>query len=270
MKPFVYFILSLYLTGLSLSQALAGSRSAPDPHAVMEEVDRRYDGDDRSSDMTMILIDKRGKQRKRAVRVFSRDDGPDTWSASFFLSPRDVRDTGFLSYDYDNTTEDDQWLYLPALHKVKRIASNDKTASFMGSDFSYADMTDREVDDYHYTYLKQVRLHNQDCHVIQSVPKTRKTVEDFGYTKSVLFVLADSLVVARAVHWLRENNRVKYYDVKTLETINGIVTPTEIHMTLKKANAFVHKTIIRYSNIRYNQGLEPALFSVRQLEKGMK
>ena len=64
----------------------------------------------------------------------------------FFLSPADVKDTGFLTYDYDEEgRDDDQWLYLPALKKTKRIASGDKSGSFMGSDFTYADMTDRLI-----------------------------------------------------------------------------------------------------------------------------
>jgi hypothetical protein len=260
----LFFLLGILLVWTPLSPAA----EPPDPLAVMEKVDRRYDGDDREAEMTMVLIDKRGKKRIRKVKTFSRDNGEDTWSASFFISPQDVKGTGFLSYDYDKTTEDDQWLYLPALHKVKRIASNDKTASFMGSDFSYADLTDREVEDYTYTLLKQIRLNGEICHVIQTVPKTPKTVKDSGYTKSVLFVLADSLVVARAVHWLEENNRIKYYDVKKFETIQGIVAPVEIHMTLKKGGMFLHKTVIRYRNIRYNQGLNTTLFSARQLEKG--
>ncbi len=251
--------------GLPLSHAL----DTPAPLEIMEKVDRRYDGDDRESEMIMVLIDKNGKKRKRKLKIFSRDNGEDTWSASFFLSPQDVKNTGFLSYDYDKTTEDDQWLYLPALHKVKRIASNDKSSSFMGSDFSYADMTDKEISDYTYTYLKTMQLNNQTCHVIESIPKTKKTIKDFGYTKSIFFVLADSYVVTRAVYWLEERNRIKYYDVKKFETIDNIHTPVEIHMTLKKGGVFQHKTIIFYKNIKYNQGLDTTLFSVRQLEKGV-
>jgi len=253
-----------------ISMPLAYAKEALSPLEIMKRVDTRYDGDDRDSEMIMILIDKKGKERTRKLKVFSRDNGEDTWSASFFLSPQDVKNTGFLSYDYDKTTEDDQWLYLPALHKVKRIASNDKTSSFMGSDFSYADMTDKEISDYTYTYLKTIQLNNQTCHVIESVPKTEKIVKDFGYTKSALFVLADSYVVARAVYWLEENNRIKYYDVKKFETIDKIVTPVEIHMTLKKGGIFLHKTIILYKNIRYNKGLDATIFSTRQLEKGVQ
>ena len=253
-----------------LSGSVQLMASSPDPFKIMEKVDQRYDGDDRTSEMIMILIDKNGKKRERRLKVFSLDRGEDTWSASFFISPQDVKDTGFLSYDYDNTTEDEQWLYLPALHKVKRIASNDKTSSFMGSDFSYADLTDKEIEDYDYTYIKSVEVNHHLCHVIESRPKTAKTVKDFGYTKSVLFVLADDDMVLRAVYWLEQKNRIKYYDVKKMVTINNILTPVEIHMTLKKGGAFVHKTVLLYKDIEYNQKLAPTIFSTRQLERRVR
>jgi len=126
-KKFIFlFVILLVWTTLSPAGEI------PDPFTIMESVDQRYDGDDREAEMTMVLIDQHEKKRVRQVKVFFRDDGEDTWYASFFLSPQDVKNAGFLSYDYDKTTQDDQWLYLPALHKVKRIASNDKTASYMG------------------------------------------------------------------------------------------------------------------------------------------
>ena len=112
----------------------------------MERVDARDDGDNATQDMEMILIDKNGNQRVREIRSLPPRRGEDTYSIMFFLSPADVKDTGFLTYDYDDDEkDDDQWLYLPALKKTKRIASGDKSGSFMGSDFSYADMTNREA-----------------------------------------------------------------------------------------------------------------------------
>ena len=68
-------------------------------------------------------------------------------------------DTGFLTYDYDDPVrDDDQWLYLPALKKTKRIATGDKSGSFMGSDFSYADLTSRELDRYDFRLMKQAEV----------------------------------------------------------------------------------------------------------------
>lgn len=264
-------LLMTFLTGfIFVYYSSADAKTDLKAYEIMKQVDERYDGDDRESEMIMVLIDKKGKKRTRNLLVYSRDDKEDTWSASFFLSPGDVRDTGFLSYDYDKTTDDDQWLYLPALHKVKRIASNDKTSSFMGSDFSYADMTDKEVDDYNYKLLKVTNLNGKKCYIIESIPKTRKILEDFGYKKSVLFVDADSFIVVRGIHWLRENNRVKFYEIKKMVKIQGIMTPIEIHMVTKKGGAFSHKTILVHKNIKYNQKLNENLFTVRQLEKGGK
>ncbi len=103
----------------------------------MQAVDDRDDGDDGISDLEMTLIDKRGNKRVRKIRSFSKDFGEDDYQLMFFLSPADVKDTGFLTFDYDDDDrDDDQWLYLPALKKTKRIATGDKSGSFMGSDFS--------------------------------------------------------------------------------------------------------------------------------------
>src|SRR5210317_147126 len=100
-----------------------------DPRAreIMEKVDARDDGDNQTADMEMILIDKRGNQRVRKIATFSKDKGPDGLRLMFFEHPADVKDTAFLTYDYDDPErDDDQWLYLPALRKTKRITSSDK------------------------------------------------------------------------------------------------------------------------------------------------
>ena len=123
--------------------------------AIMDRVDARDDGDHSVQDLEMLLVDKRGGQRVRKLRGYGRDVGEDEQSIMFFLSPADVERTGFLTYDYDDPArDDDQWLYLPALSRTKRIASSDKSGSFMGSDFSYADMTERPLDAYRYTLMK--------------------------------------------------------------------------------------------------------------------
>ncbi|WDP92021.1 MAG: outer membrane lipoprotein-sorting protein [Desulfobacter sp.] len=237
--------------------------------AIMTAVDQRYDGDDRTASMTMVLVDKNNKQRVRRLKAFTRDDGDDTWSAMFFLAPVDVRETGFLSHDIDKTNDDDQWLYLPALHKVKRIASDDKTASFMGSDLSYADMTDRELDLYDFKILKEAEVRGAPCWVIQSLPRTAQVVEDFGYTKSILFVRKDCHVVVRAIHFVKEGNRLKYLDIPRLEKIDGIWTVMEMQVATKKGKTTLHRTILRYNDVAYNQGLEKNIFTTRQLEKGV-
>ena len=166
--------LTLPLLGLLLALPVA-AEEALTAREIMERVDARDDGDHTSRDLEMILIDKRGHQRVRVLRAWGRDVGEDEQSIMFFLSPPDVEDTGFLTYDYDDPErDDDQWLYLPALSRTKRIASSDKSGSFMGSDFSYADMTDRPLEAYEYTLMKETEVDGHPVWQIQSVPITER------------------------------------------------------------------------------------------------
>jgi hypothetical protein len=237
---------------------------------IMELVDARDDGDNGIQDMEMILIDKNGNRREREIRAMRRDVGEDTYTIMFFMSPADVKDTGFLTYDYDDDTkDDDQWLYLPALKKTKRIASTDKSGSFMGSDFSYADMTDRKLDYYDYKLMKETDVDGVPVWQVEAIPNTEKEIDETGYTKSISFVRKDNYVVIRAVNWVKKGKRLKYFEVAKLEKIDGIWTPTEMHMTTKKGKNTIHKTILLAHDVRYNQKLDDDLFSVRRLEKGL-
>jgi outer membrane lipoprotein-sorting protein len=260
------------LTVLTLMATLTLSSAwADDPKArqIMEKVDARDDGDNMTSDMEMILIDKNKNERIRLLRTFGKDKGQDQWRLMFFLKPADVKDTAFLSYDYyDAEKDDDQWLYLPALRKTKRIASSDKSSAFMGSDFSYADMTREALDNYDYTLLREMNVRGHKVWLIERVPRSERVVDEYGYTKSMQFVRQDNFVVVRAVHWVKGGVRLKYMDIKKLKLIDGIWQPIEIHMTLTKAKRTLHKTIMRIHNVKFNQNLKGSLFTVRQMEKG--
>ena len=254
---------------LILALPLAASSEELSAREIMERVDERDDGDRSTRDLEMVLIDKNGGERVRRLRSFSRDDGEDIHSILFFVSPADVEDTGFLTYDYDQAKDDDQWLYLPALRKTKRIASSDKSGAFMGSDFSYADMTKREVDRYDWTLMKETEVRGEPCWQIEGIPNTQEEIDETGYTKSIHFVRKDNFVTVRSLAWLDRPGRLKYMDVTKLELIDGIWVATEIRMTTKKGKATQHRTVLRTSNVRFQQDLEEDFFSVRRLEKGL-
>ncbi len=264
-------IITTFVAAVSLlPNAIAGELSA---RQIMERVDAVDDGDHVEQDLELILIDKKGNQRKRMLHSFSRDagkEGEDRESIMFFMSPADVRNTGFLSYDYDDDEkDDDQWLYLPALKKTKRIASSDKSNSFMGTDFTYSDMSKRNLDNYDYKLLKEDMVKDNKVWVIESIPNKEKEIKETGYTKSVAFVRQDNYIVVRAVSWVKKGKKLKYMDVKKLEKIDGIWVPTELDMTLKKNKNTLHKTEMRLHNVKFNQSLANDLFTVRQLEKGI-
>lgn len=238
---------------------------------IMEKVRDRDDGDRSTSEMEMILIDKKGKNRVRKLKTYGRKQDKDTQSLMFFLSPADVRNTGFLTYDYDESgKDDDQWLYLPALRKTKRIAAGDKSGSFMGSDLNYSDMTTPDLDLYDYNMMKETEVKGHKVWQIKAVPKSKDEAEKSGYSKSVIFIRQDNYVMIRGVRWVHKKRRNKYLDVKKLEKIDGIWISTEMHVTTKSGKKTLHKTILKQKNIRFNQDeVNEDMFTVRRLEKGL-
>ncbi|MDE0884716.1 MAG: outer membrane lipoprotein-sorting protein [Myxococcota bacterium] len=253
-------------TPVSVAQTEPGSTTG---RQIMEWVHDRDDGDYGISDLEMVLIDKRGNERIRSMRSFARDQGDDDLSLIFFLSPADVKNTGFLNHDYDDADhDDDQWLYLPALKKTKRIAGGDKSGSFMGSDFSYADMSSPPLDRYTYTLMKETEVDGIPVWQVEAVPNAKQSKQT-GYTKSIHFVRKDNYVVIRSVSWLKKGKRLKYMTVDKLEQIDGIWVPTQITMSTRKGKKTLHKTRLQVSNVMFNQPLADDTFTVRRLEKGI-
>lgn len=262
----------LYCLLFSTASFLAAEGFADDPRAraIMEKVDARDDGDNQTADMEMVLIDKGDNRRVRKIRTFSKDQGQDTLKLMFFLHPADVKDTAFLTYDYDDPEKDDeQWLYLPELGKPKRIATSDKSGSFMGSDLNYSDMTSRNLEDYDFTLKKEMAVKGVAVWVIEAVPRRKKVIEETGYKKSLILVRQDNYVVIRAVNWVKDGGYLKYTDVRTLEQIDGIWVGTEMHVATKLGKTTVHRTILTLDNVRFNQNLDDDLFTVRRMQKGL-
>ncbi|MGD8401237.1 MAG: outer membrane lipoprotein-sorting protein, partial [Bacillota bacterium] len=153
---------------------------------IMVKVDNRDDGETRKSKMIMTLINKVGDKRIRKVISYQKDYGKDSKAIMIFESPGDVKGTGYLSWEYDNQNkDDDRWLYLPALRKIRRISGSSNSDYFMGTDFTYDDMGDRNVDEDEHTLQRKEKLNGYQCWVVQSIPKE---IDDGDYTKKISWV----------------------------------------------------------------------------------
>ena len=260
------------LIGLTLGLSIITTNLLADDakaRGIMEKVDAREDGKTLEQDMTMVLIDKNNKKRNRNLHTYSKDFGADEHQIMFFKSPADVKNTSFLTYDYDKASkDDDQWLYLPALKKVKRIPSSDKSSSFMGSDFSYFDMTDHDLEDYNFKLLKETKVRGHDAWMIEATPRNKKVIKESGYTKTVAIVRKDNYVLVRAINFMR-NGKKKYMDMQRLHKQGGVWLPDVLTMTTKKGNKMIHKTILKFKNIKLNKNISDSMFTTRRLEKGL-
>jgi len=229
---------------------------------VMVKAEERPEGDDQRSIMKMTLINKRGKTRERSVLMYSRKYGKDSKSLMYFQSPGDVKGTGFLAWDYDDPEkDDDQWLYLPALKRSRRISGSSKNDYFMGTDFTYDDMGGRNVDEDAHTLLRQEEADGHTCWVVESKPKD----EDYMYSKRVSWIRQDALVAAKVDFYDGRGSSLKTLTVSDIRQQDGIWTAFKMEMNNIQEN---HKTIIEMEEVRYNIGLEDSLFRVSTLERG--
>jgi outer membrane lipoprotein-sorting protein len=153
--------------------------------AIATEADRRDTGfGDYTSDVKMILKNKQGQESVREIRSRTlevENDGDK--SMTIFDKPRDVQGTALLSFTHKEGP-DDQWLYLPALKRVKRIASDNKSGPFMGSEFAYEDIASQEIEKYTYRYLRDENLDGMEVFVFERYPVDKKS----GYTRQIIWM----------------------------------------------------------------------------------
>lgn len=260
----------LVVSALFSSHLLADSLTADE---IMARVDAVDVGDHVVQDVVMVLVDAKGNQRQQQLRLFRKsvgEDKLDTRSIMFYTAPDNVEGTAFLSYDYDDVSkEDEQWLYMPALKKTKRIAASDKSGSFMGSDLSYADMSSRNSENYTYKLIKESEVEGQKVWVIEATPTSKKEIKETGYTKSLHFVRQDNYVVVRSINKMKKAKRTKFIEVKKLEKIDGIWVQKELIVSTKKSDQLLHKTIMQVRDAKFNQNISDDMFTLRKLENGL-
>lgn len=237
---------------------------------IMARVDQVAAPKSQRADMTMILLDSRGNQRVRAMQSQQADiDGIDR-SLMFFVEPADVRGTGFLMFDYEDADQDDdQWMLLPSLGKAKRIASSDKTGAFMGSDFSYADMSQRNLSEWTYRLLKEDTVNGVDVWVIESIPVNQAVIDKTGYVRSIAYVRQDTFQVTRGISYLEKSGEVKLMNVAEFTDIDGYTLPTETQMVTQKNGNTVHRTLMKLDVQAVDFEVDPDNFTLNRLEQGL-
>lgn len=176
----------LLLLLLSVSVTLAWALTPEEKGLeIAKNADLRDSGwGDQKQTLEMVLRNKQGQESRRQIRGRSLEvTGDGDKSMSIFDSPADVKGTAFLSFTHVNKP-DDQWLYLPALKRVKRIASKNKSGPFMGSEFAFEDMSSQEVDKYTYKWLRDETLDGKEVYVIERIPVDKNS----GYTRQIVWL----------------------------------------------------------------------------------
>lgn len=242
-------------------------------YEVMARADNLDDGSTRVAKYTMVLIDRRDRQRSRDLMIYSKDYGEDSRTLSSFESPADIAGTAYLNYDWANPErDDDSWLYLPAMQRVRRIASSDTSDSFLGSDFTYADINGLELDWYDYRFVNESEtVDGFDCWVIEATPKPElkyKAEEATGYSKLQVWIRKDNFVQVQAQAWELRGNRIKYFSASDIRQVQGIWTTHRQQAITTRNGRQEHASILQLTAIRYDDSLSDEYFETEYLQRG--
>lgn len=263
----VVSVLTMTLAPLAAQKPASGTETA---RWVAEQIEARDNGRDSRLAMTMRLFDRRDRQRERALELTTLRGTAARGDRVLirFLAPNDIRGTGFLVWEHPKQ-EDERFLYLPALGRVRRIAGAEKQESFVGSDLSYEDIGGRELDDYTYAFVQRDATWTAPdgrTHPAWSLEATARDAQA-TYPRTVSLVRKDNFVIVAADIYNRRNEREKRYEVRALERIDGVWTATNVVMVNELQRT---RTELSVDRARYNVGLTEDDFTRRVLEQGAR
>lgn len=220
------------------------------------------------SEATMVLTTAEGQTRERGISSLQKlqGNGIDSKMVMKFNAPADIRGVGFLQIEHSDA-DDDQWIYLPALKKSRRLVANNKKDSFMGSDFSYGDFARPKVDWYSHRLLRSEAVEGFDCFLIESVPASETILRDHGYSRKLTWVRKDSFLEAQ----------VQYHDLRGELLKTQVVTD---HRQLEPAtrrwfamrrqmvnHQTGHKTVLAFANVQAGVSAPDDVFATRTIER---
>lgn len=234
---------------------------------IMENVYNRENSNNVSNKLTFVLQSSNGKKKLRKMNQVWLDlDGAKGLSEKvmfFFINPPDIKDTAFLSWNYEEYEKDDeQWVYLPSLRKVRRIASSSKNDSFFGTEFSYADLNTRELDEDAHTLVKKEAFNEIECYLVESIPQNPKD----AYSKILNWVDPNNWIILKTEYYDEKGSHMKTL-LREWEKIQDIWTSVKLSMGNHQNG---NKTFVKVDNVKYNTEIDDGMFNERTLKRGIK
>lgn len=215
---------------------------------------------------TMTLTNKKGAVRTREVTMKSKDYGDAKKTVVVFTVPKDVAGVAYLMFDYpdkaDGTKPDsDNWLYMPAMKKVRRISGSTRQDDFMGTDFTYEDMGDRGLSKDDFNLLGEETVEGAECYKVECVAKDKGEKNP----RRIVWFRKDNYLMQKAEFFDRQNTLQRELSCSEISQIDGIWTTGK--MFIKNVQTG-HSTLLEMKNVQYNTDLSDSLFTVSAIERG--
>lgn len=221
-----------------------------------------YPGKDFKARVVMKLVNKDGQERVREMTMLRKNVGEAGGEQKYFMyffQPADVKDMSFMIYKYP-AKDDDRWMFIPAINMVKRIAAQDNRSSFVGSDFTYEDVSGRDIEDDSHVIEREEKLGNHDCYVVKSTPKIANA--DFGH--KFTWVDKANFLPLKEEQFDKKGARYKLFAAEEVTEVKGFSTVVKRSMKNLQTG---HRTEVSYLKSDYDIGLEDSLFSERFLRQ---
>ncbi len=233
---------------------------------IMERNEEQNKGDDEYNKTSMRLINKRGQERNRKMEYSRKTDADDNDKIFMrFLEPADVKGVGLLTIEHSDL-DDDQWLYLPALKKVRRISASDQNDNFMGTDFTYEDIRSEKLEKHEYRLVRSEVIDGHDCYLIEALPATEQQKQESGYSRREIWIRKDIFLKIQTKYYDKKGGHFKtevHRDV--VEAAPDIYRPNIMEMKNLKTG---HTTQITFDERRINSGIPDRVFTKRELKRG--
>ncbi len=244
---------------VSLLFAFSISARADSAYEIMKKVDQQLRTSSEQHSGNLEVYDRNGKVLKKSWQSRRKGFGGDSKILVRFTSPPEVKGVGLLIIGHGRSPSD-QWLYTPAIKRERRIAPQDRSVRFLGTDFSYEDMELRDVDDNDYELLGEEKLENRNCYKIRAVPKP-ETKSQYSYFYA--WVNRDDFTLA-LTEFYKNKELIKILAYRNLEKIQNVWTARELEMKDAKRGS---RTVIRLSDVQYNKSFFDDLFTLRVLRE---
>jgi hypothetical protein len=223
---------------------------------------------DSTSETTMTLTNKSGQQRVRKTFGTSKLDanGIDNKRMTRFLEPTDVKGTVSLLVEHSDK-DDDIWIYLPSVKKVRRLISSNKKDSFVGTDFSYGDVIGHKVKEWNHTIVKEEEVDGKPCYVIESTPKDATIKTNTGYSKRIGWIQKDNFVTVKAVSYDEAGELLKEAKYSHWKEVDTVKHKWQAGILEAKNLQTGHSTVIAIDQFKVNNGVKDDFFTTRYMEQ---
>ena len=229
---------------------------------IAQNAHDRDTGDTAHALLQMDLIDKDGSINSRLVETWRMEDENDLDKlVMVFHKPASVKDTRFLVVENEGR-DDDKWIYLPALKKVRRIDSSEGGNSFMGTDFTYDDMETRKVEEDSHDLLKEEKKGNYSCYIVEAVSLDP---DNSQYSKRISWIDRETWVPVKMELYDKKGQLEKVMTADRIEKVQGYWS---IITTTMKNVQTGHSTVLSMKKLVYDETLNPALFTTKFLKSG--